>query len=121
MRTKGDLDPIGGTARDGAARRYQRSAAYREQHDRLAPYRSIARAVILARSARGWTQQDLAERLGTSNTAVSRIESGRHGVNLETLRRLAAVLELTFTVAPDQLQAAPQHRTMPGRQRLAGT
>ena len=86
-------------------RYYRRSAAYRQQHDRLAPSRAIARAVILARSQRRWTQDQLAHRLGTTNTVVSRIESGRHGVSLETLQRLAQVLDLKFTISPEGLAA----------------
>lgn len=99
--------PIGSTSEQASARRYRRSDVYREQHDRLAPYRAIARAVILARSERGWTQGQLADRLGTTNTVVSRIESGRHGLSLETLYRLARVLDVTFTVGPQRLVAEP--------------
>lgn len=106
--TEKTTSPIGSTSQQASHRRYRESAAYREQHDRLAPYRAIARAVILARSERGWTQGQLADRLGTTNTVVSRIESGRHGLSLETLHRLARVLDVTFTVGPERLVAEPQ-------------
>jgi ribosome-binding protein aMBF1 (putative translation factor) len=92
--------PIGSTSEEAADRRYRRSAGYREQHDRLAPYRVIARAVILARATQGWTQRQLADAIGTTNTAVSRIESGRHGVSLGTLQNLADALGMSFTIGP---------------------
>ena len=46
----------------------------------------------------GLTQQELAERMGTSHSAISRIESGRHRTSLATLQRLAEALELRFLV-----------------------
>lgn len=94
------IGPIGATSDVAAARRYRTSAQYREQHDQLAPYRAIARVVIHGRGARGWTQQQLADELGTTNTAVSRIESGRHAVSLDTLQRLSDVLGVAFTIRP---------------------
>lgn len=100
------ISPIGMTSDEAAARRYRRSAAYREQHDQLAPYRAIARVVIHERGARGWTQQRLADELGTTNTAVSRIESGRHAVSLDTLQRLSDVLGIAFTIGPTTLPTA---------------
>ena len=103
--TTAEEGPIGVTSQQASGRRYRRSAAYRQQHDRLAPSRAIARAVILARSQRRWTQHQLAHHLGTTNTVVSRIESGRHGISLETLQRLAQVLDLKFTISPEGLAA----------------
>ena len=101
------IGPIGSTSEEAAARRYRRSAEYRAQHDHLAPYRSIARVVIIGRAARGWTQKQLADELGTTNTAVSRIESGRHAVSLDTLQKLAHVLGVTFTIGSEESAAAP--------------
>lgn len=95
------INPLGSTSQEAARRRYRRSAGYREHHARWAPYREIARVVILARADREWTQKQLADALGTTNTAVSRIESGRHGVSLDTLQKLARVLNVTFTIGPD--------------------
>lgn len=49
----------------------------------------IARVVIMRRAQLGLTQQELAERMGTTKSVVSRIESGQHRTSTETLRRLA--------------------------------
>lgn len=62
--------------------------------------KEIAAAVVQARTARGWTQRRLGDALGTSNTAVSRIESGRHGLSLTTLQGLADVLGIRFSIEP---------------------
>ncbi len=55
----------------------------------MAPYEDVARIIILARVDNDPTQEALAERVGTSTAAISRIESGRHAPTTETLRRIA--------------------------------
>jgi transcriptional regulator with XRE-family HTH domain len=46
--------------------------------------------MVIARRIRyGLTQGQLAARMGTSVPAISRIESGQHRPNLDTLERLA--------------------------------
>jgi ribosome-binding protein aMBF1 (putative translation factor) len=98
MTTHEPQSPLGTPASAAAGRRYERSAEYRAQHDRLAPYRVIAGAVILGRSAKGLTQEQLAALLGTTGSAISRIESGRHPVSLETLAKLGSALGIAFAV-----------------------
>ena len=44
------------------------------------------------------TQEELAARMGTSHSAISRIESGRHRTSVVTLQRLAEALELRFVI-----------------------
>ena len=83
---------------EGTRRRARRSAAYRKEQTRLAPYEEIARLVIKHRMALGLTQAELARRMGTSHSAISRIESGQHATTVETLQRLAEALELRFLV-----------------------
>ena len=59
---------------------------------------AIARAVVTRRRALGMSQQDLADRLGTSQTQVWRIESGQANLTLETLGKLAEVLQFALEV-----------------------
>ena len=50
----------------------------------------IASKITLLREAIGLTQQDLADRMGTSQQTVSRLESGEYeGFTLKTLEKLA--------------------------------
>jgi len=48
--------------------------------------------VARLRQERGMTQTEFAKRLGTSQSAVNRIEKGRQNLSLETLSRLSEVL-----------------------------
>lgn len=91
-------NPIGSTVKQAQRRRAGRSAAYRAEQQRLAPFEEIARIVIARRGELGLTQQQLAQRMGTSHSAISRIESGQHPSKPDTLRRLAHALELRFVI-----------------------
>jgi transcriptional regulator with XRE-family HTH domain len=41
------------------------------------------------RAELGISQKELAERVGTSHSAISRVESGRHQTSVATLQRIA--------------------------------
>jgi ribosome-binding protein aMBF1 (putative translation factor) len=62
---------------------------FRVEYERLAPYEELARIVIMRRAALDLTQAELATRMGTTASAVSRIESGQHATNAQTLKKLA--------------------------------
>ena len=71
---------------------------YRAELERLAPYEALARIVIRRRGRLGLSQAELADRVGTSHSAISRIESGRHPTTVQTLRRLAGALNTHLVV-----------------------
>lgn len=85
--------PIGTSVEEHLSERRARSLEYRETQDRLRPFEEIARMVIMRRARLGLTQQELAERMDTTKSVISRIESGQHRSGTDTLRRLAAALD----------------------------
>ena len=95
---RAETSPVGTTHREGMRRRARRSKAYRDEMARLAPYERLARIVIARRAALGLSQKELARRMGTSHSAISRIEGGQHPTSVETLRRLAAALDTHLVV-----------------------
>ena len=56
------------------------------------------------RAERGWSQADLAERLGVSRQSVNAVETGKYDPSLPLAFRIARVFELTieaiFTETP---------------------
>ena len=96
---KQNHSPIGQDAADAAASRAARSADYRAARDEYARIRELRRTNPIAAHLRerrfelGLTQQEVATAAGTSHTAISRLERGSHTPNLETLRRIATVLD----------------------------
>jgi DNA-binding XRE family transcriptional regulator len=61
-----------------------------EAYDALALEYQVANQMLKARSRAGLTQDAVAERMGTTKSAVSRLESaGKHAPSLTTLKRYA--------------------------------
>ncbi|MBU3979682.1 helix-turn-helix domain-containing protein [Patescibacteria group bacterium] len=58
----------------------------------------IARAVIRARIEKGLTQKQLAERLNTKQSVISRLESSNTTPSLSFLKRLADALQIKLQV-----------------------
>ncbi|MGQ0595611.1 MAG: helix-turn-helix domain-containing protein [Gammaproteobacteria bacterium] len=70
-------------------KKWLKDPAYREAYESLAEEFALAAAVIEARSRAGLTQEELAERMGTNQPVVARLESGRICPSTRTLERLA--------------------------------
>src|SRR6266540_4827189 len=102
------VSPIGTPVAEDMERRAASNAAFRAERERLAEYADIAAQIILYRTRHGLTQADLARRVGTSHSAISRIESGQHKTSVETLRRIADALNLRLKVT---FEPMPQKRT----------
>ena len=62
----------------------------REAYDAMADEFDLARELIAARVRAGLTQAELAERMGTTQSAVARIEGGKRLPSVKTLLRYAA-------------------------------
>jgi ribosome-binding protein aMBF1 (putative translation factor) len=99
-RLQAPVSPLGSVHGSGTSRR-SRDPEYQKQLHRLAPYERVARMVIARRMVAGWTQQELAERMGTSHSVISRIESGQHPTSVRTLARLADAFETHLIVGFD--------------------
>src|SRR6266545_3066266 len=95
---KSNVSPAGTPVSEARRRRARRRPEYRAAQARLAPYEAIARFVIQRRTELELTQEQLAERMGTSHSAISRIESGQHRTSVATLERLAEALEVRFVM-----------------------
>ena len=86
--------PVGTPAEEAASRRAASSLEYRAQQAQREGYREIAWLLIKYRMDKGLSQEKLAELVGTSHSQISRIESGRHRTNLDSLSRIAHALDL---------------------------
>jgi ribosome-binding protein aMBF1 (putative translation factor) len=99
--------PLGTTAVEASRRRAARSGSYRREQRRLAGFEELARLLIRHRAASGLSQKELAERVGTSHSAISRMESGRHRTSVATLQRVAEALDLRLVVG---FESGPRER-----------
>lgn len=98
MNAHGDPTPLGATSGAARRRRAAQSAEYRAEQRRLAPYEGLARMVISRRIRYALTQEQLASRMQTSVPAISRLESGQHRPNVNTLERLARAFGERFVL-----------------------
>lgn len=87
-----------GTPASKALERDLKNREFRQEWERLQPFEMIARKVIVRRAQLGLSQKELAQRVGTSHSAISRIESGQHPTSVQTLVRLAEALDLELIV-----------------------
>ncbi len=74
------------------------------------PESQIARAIKIGRRQKGLTQKQLAQLLGTSQSALSRIERAKLPVSLSFLKRAVNILNITIkvTVAPSKAARLPK-------------
>lgn len=81
-------------------KKWLRDDHYRREYDALEEEFALASALIAARSRAGLTQEELAEKMDTSQSAIARMESGRMIPSGTTLKRFARAtgtrLRITF-------------------------
>jgi len=73
----------------GLHKKWLKEPKYRKAYEALEEEFVLASAVIDVRSRAGLTQQELAQKMGTTQPAVARLESGRSRPSMRTLERLA--------------------------------
>lgn len=84
--------------------RWRKDPAYRRAYDAIEEEFALAVAVIRVRAAAGLTQEQLAERMHTTQAVIARLESGRVKPSTRTLERLAEAtgtrLRISFEPVP---------------------
>ena len=77
-----------------------KDAGFRREYQRQKPFYDLIIEIIKRREELGLTQRDLADRAGTHQSAISRLESGRHNARLSTLidvgEAMSARLEIRY-------------------------
>jgi ribosome-binding protein aMBF1 (putative translation factor) len=86
---KKQVSPIGQAVSGDIKESLKDPDEFKAEYERLAPYEELARIVIMRRAALGLTQAELATRMGTTASAISRIESGQRATSPQTVKKLA--------------------------------
>ncbi len=85
--------------------RAAKKPGFQAAYDGLAEEAALAHQLLKARARAGLTQAHVAEKMGTTTSAVSRLESaGKHSPSLTTLRRYAEAVgcQLQVKLVPRQ-------------------
>ncbi|VFQ47388.1 helix-turn-helix domain-containing protein [Desulfoluna butyratoxydans] len=91
---------------DDFKKRALKNPEVKEAYDELAPEFELRRKLIEMRLAAGLTQEEIAKRMGTKKSNISRLESasGKHSPKLSTLKSYAEAagytLDLQFRPTP---------------------
>lgn len=91
------------------AKEWFKNPDFVREYDALEEEFALASQLIGARARAGLTQEELAQRMGTSQSAIARLESGRSRPSTRTLEKLAAATgsKLRIVLEPgDGKQAA---------------
>jgi transcriptional regulator with XRE-family HTH domain len=87
-------------------------ADVRAEYDRLGGEFAFLDEFLKARAAAGMSQAEIAERMGTTQSAIARLESGRgkHSPSLATLRNYARALGCRIDLRLVKEAEDPKHR-----------
>ena len=78
--------------------KWMKDPKFRKAYEESELEYQVARALIKARLERGFTQKDLAEKLHTRQSVISRVENAKTVPSLSFLKRLAQVLDASLQV-----------------------
>ena len=86
---------------------------FREAYDALEAEYALAHEMLSARTRAGLTQEAVADRMGTTKSAVSRLEgAGKHAPSVASLKKYASAvgctLKIEFIPQPVKRSAAAQ-------------
>lgn len=77
-----------------------KNPAVKQEYDALSPEYELMRQLINARLAMNMTQKQLAEKIGTKQSSIARLESGNYNPSFQFLQKIAAALgkKLSFSL-----------------------
>jgi ribosome-binding protein aMBF1 (putative translation factor) len=104
------ISPIGQSVEDWILELEAENPEFKRNRERNRPRRELARVLTTRRTELDLSQQELADRMGTSVAVISRLERGRQNFSPSTLKRLAEALDtrLVYTFEPTD-RAAPEY------------
>ena len=70
----------------------------RKEYDAMADEFGMTRELIAARARMGLTQADVAQRMGTTQSVIARLESGKRAPSLRSVQRYAQAIGLRAVV-----------------------
>jgi transcriptional regulator with XRE-family HTH domain len=80
----------------------QQNPEYKAAEEELRLHFELANAVLRARLAKGWSQGELAQKIGTKQANISRIEAGLANPTLTLIQKILKVLDLDLSIYPSR-------------------
>jgi transcriptional regulator with XRE-family HTH domain len=93
------ISPIGMSIEESIAEQERLHPELKKERERNRPRRELARMLMIRRIELDLSQQELAERMGTTVAVISRLELGSQNFSPATLKRLAEALDTKLVYA----------------------
>lgn len=71
---------------------------FKAEYDRLQPEFALVEAVLNARKEKGLTQKEIAKEIGTKQSVISRLESGKANPTVAFLQKFAKALQSSLEI-----------------------
>lgn len=89
---------IAGKSLDEVKRELMKDAEFANEYEKLGPRYEAIQQIIQARNEQNITQAELAKRIGTQKSKISRLESGDYNPSLDFLAKVAKGLGKKLSV-----------------------
>jgi ribosome-binding protein aMBF1 (putative translation factor) len=93
------ISPIGQSITESIEEDERLDPEYKKENERTRPRRELARMLMIRRIELDLSQQELADRMGTTVAVISRLERGTQNFSPATLQRLAQALDTRLVYA----------------------
>lgn len=80
-------------------KRLLRNKEFRKEYERIVPEFELASMLIRKRIEKGLTQGELAQKIGTRQSAISRLESGGYNPSFALLKKVAKALNADLRIS----------------------
>jgi predicted transcriptional regulator len=74
----------------------------KKEYDKLTPRYEVISELLSARIKGGITQKELAQKIGTKQSAIARFEAGNINPSLGFLEKIAEVMGYKLTISPSR-------------------
>jgi ribosome-binding protein aMBF1 (putative translation factor) len=92
------FSPIGQAITESIEESEALDPEYAAERARNRHLREFAKLVLIRRTELGLNQEALADRMGTSHSVISRLESGRHSFSVATMLKVARALDMKLVI-----------------------
>jgi ribosome-binding protein aMBF1 (putative translation factor) len=91
----------------GFFRKKFQESGFAKAHEDASPLMDVALAIVEARNKSGLSQAELAKKLSTTQSVISRIENGNQNLSVKILAKIAQILscDLTVILRPHRMAA----------------
>ena len=76
-----------------------KNPVFKAEYDALEPEYELIRQLIKARTEKKMTQKQLAEKIGTKQSNIARLESGNYNPSFQFLQKVAGALDKKLSFA----------------------